>query len=73
MVAEGYVDESVADRTEAANQGFRTCGSAKITFVLRQGTLAAIVSMAEKYKFNTRTFDCYTEQFKEHVIHVMHN
>ncbi|KAJ8949139.1 hypothetical protein NQ318_012887 [Aromia moschata] len=34
-VAEGYVDESVAHRTEIANKVFRTCGSAEITPDLR--------------------------------------
>ncbi|KAJ8955380.1 hypothetical protein NQ318_003477 [Aromia moschata] len=34
-VDEGYVDESVAHRTEIANKVFRTCGSAEITPDLR--------------------------------------
>lgn len=46
-VAEGYVDESVAHRTEIANKVFRTCGSAERTPDLRPGTSTAVVSMAE--------------------------
>ena len=36
-VAEGYIDESVAHRTEIANKVFRTCSSTEITPDLRPG------------------------------------
>lgn len=53
-VAEGYVDQSVAHRTEIANKVFRTCGSAEVTPDLRPGTSTAVVSMAEKNIISTQ-------------------
>ncbi|CAH2014547.1 unnamed protein product [Acanthoscelides obtectus] len=47
-VAERYVDESVAHRTEIADKVFRTCGSAEITPDLRPSTSTGVV-MAEKH------------------------
>ena len=53
-VAEGYVDQSVAHRTEIANKVFRTCGSAEVTPDLRPDTSKAVVSMAEKNIISTQ-------------------
>lgn len=48
-IAEGYVDESVTQRTEIANKVLGTCGngSAEVRPNLRPGASRAVVSMAE--------------------------
>ena len=60
-VVEGYFDKSVAHRTEIANKVFITCSGTEIILDSRPGPSTECLSIAKKYNFHRRKFDCFTQ------------